>query len=310
MKNLVLGIDVGGTNVKLGIVDAGGRILARSSMPTKSYNRNKTLLIKAIFSQIHTLLQNSQISLKRLCGIGIGLPGAVDPFKGQVIFLPNIPGWKNVSLRAIFEKEFGVPTLLENDVNMIALGEWKFGAGKGKNDMICMTLGTGVGGGLIMDGKLYRGVSFVAGEIGHMPINETGPACNCGGWGCFEQYVGNRQLLEKIARNFGDKNLTIPDVYKLANQGDAKALTFFAETATHIGNGLVGVVNLLNPPLIIIGGGVSNNHRFLFPTINQVIRKRAMSVQARRVKIVHAKLGDDAGILGARVLLTEGLGKS
>jgi glucokinase len=309
MKNLVLGIDVGGTNVKLGIVDAAGKILARNSMPTKSYNRNKTLLINAIFSQIRALFQNSHISLKNLSGIGIGLPGAVDPFKGQVIFLPNIPGWKNVSLRAIFEKEFGVPTLLENDVNMIALGEWKFGAGKGKNDLICMTLGTGVGGGLILDGKLYRGVSFVAGEIGHMPINETGPACNCGGWGCFEQYVGNRQLLEKIARNFGNKNLTIPDVHKLAHQGDAKALKFFIETATHIGNGLVGVVNLLNPPLIIIGGGVANNHRFLFPTINQVIQKRAMAVQAKRVKIVHAKLGDDAGILGARVLLAEGLRK-
>lgn len=309
MKNLVLGIDVGGTNVKLGIVDAKGKILARSAMPTKPYNRNKTLLIKAIFTQIRALFNNSKISFKQLAGIGIGLPGAVDPFKGLVIFLPNIPGWKNVPLRAIFEKEFRVPVLLENDVNMITLGEWKYGAGKGKNDLLCMTLGTGVGGGLIFDGQLYRGASFAAGEIGHMPINENGPHCNCGGWGCFEQSVGNRQLLEKISRIFGSRTLTIPDVYALALKGDQKALKFFKETATHIGNGLVGVVNLLNPPLVIIGGGVSNNHRFLFPTINQVIQKRAMKVQAKLVKIVHAKLGDDAGILGARVLLAEGLKK-
>lgn len=309
MKNLVLGIDVGGTNVKLGIVDARGRILARSAMPTKSYNRNKNDLIRAIFAQIHTLLKDSKISLTRLLGIGIGLPGAVDPFKGLVIFLPNVPGWHNVFLRKIFEKEFRLPTILENDVNMITLGEWKFGAGKGKNDLVGMTLGTGVGGALILDGKLYRGQGFVAGEIGHMPINEKGPICNCGGYGCFERYVGNGQLLAKIAGIFGDKNLTIPDVYAFALKGDKKALKFFEETAIHIGNGLVGVVNLLNPPLIVIGGGVSQNYRFLFPTINRVIQERAMKVQAKMVKIVHAKLGDDAGVLGAQVLLSKGLGK-
>ncbi len=309
MKNLVLGIDVGGTNVKLGIVDDKGNILARSSMPTKSYTRNKNHLIKAIFAQIYKLLADSQIPLSAFIGIGIGLPGAVDPFKGLVIFLPNIVGWENVLLRNIFEKEFHIPTMIENDVNMITLGEWKFGAGRGKEDLVCMTLGTGVGGGLILGGQLYRGPGFVAGEIGHMPINETGPACNCGGQGCFERYVGNQQLLKKIARIFYQDNLTIPDVYALAQNGNPKAKKFFEDTATHIGNGLVGVVNLLNPPLIVIGGGVSSNHKFLFPTIRKVIAARAMKVQAKMVKIMHAKLGDDAGILGARVLLSEGLGK-
>ncbi len=310
MKNLSLGIDVGGTNVKLGIVDARGKILARSVMPTKPYNRHPQELICAIFTHIYALLKNSKITLSQISGIGIGLPGAVDPFKGLVIFLPNVPGWKNIYLRKIFEKEFHKPTVLENDVNMITLGEWKFGAGKGKNDLLCMTLGTGVGGGLILDGKMYRGEGFVAGEIGHMPINEDGPACNCGGYGCFERYVGNGPLLEKIAAIFGDKTLTIPDVYALALKKDKRALKFFEETATHIGNGLVGVVNLLNPPLIIIGGGVSNNRRFLFPTINAVIQKRAMKVQAKMVKIVHAKLGDDAGIIGAQVLLNQGVEKN
>ncbi len=307
---LTLGIDVGGTNVKLGIVNTNGEILARSTMPTKPYNRHPKDLFLAIFAKIYALLGDSKITLSQISGIGIGLPGAVDPFKGLVIFLPNVPGWKNVYLQKIFEKEFRKPTILENDVNMITLGEWKFGAGRGKNDLLCMTLGTGVGGGIILDGKMYRGEGFVAGEIGHMPLNEQGPKCNCGGFGCFERYVGNGQLLEKIARIFGKKTLTIPDVYALALKKDKKALRFFEETAIHIGNGLVGVVNLLNPPLIIIGGGVSNNSRFLLPTINAVIRKRAMKVQAKMVKIVQAKLGDDAGILGAQVLLSEGLGKN
>lgn len=305
MKNLVLGIDVGGTNVKFGIVDAKGKILARSSFRTKSYNRNKNALIRAIFAAIEALLARQSISSKQLSGIGIGLPGLIDPHKGVVIFLPNVPGWKNVPLQSLFEKRFKVPTFLENDVRLITRGEWKFGAGKGYDNLICMTLGTGVGGGLVLDGKLYHGEGLVAGEIGHMPLNETGPACNCGGYGCFERVVGNAHLLKRIADLFGRKDLIIPDVYQLALKGDKKALYFWEETATHIGNGLVGVVNLLNPALIIIGGGVSNNYRFLLPTIKKVILRRAMKVQAKMVKVVHAKLGDDAGILGAKVLVNE-----
>jgi len=307
MKNLVLGIDVGGTNVKFGIVDEEGKILARSALSTKSYSRNKNELIEAIFTQIQSLLSHNNISTQQLLGIGIGLPGAIDPDKGLVLALPNIPGWENVPLREIFEKKFRVPTFLGNDVSLITLGEWKFGAGKGEDDLLCITLGTGVGGSLILNGKFYYGKGFVAGEIGHMPLNEEGPACGCGGYGCFEKTVGNGPLLDRIAEIFNDKSLTIPDVHRLAVQNDEKALKFWEETATHIGNGLIGVINLLNPPLIIIGGGVSNNHRFLFPTINKVIQRRAMKVQAAMVRIVHAQLGDDAGILGARVLVKESL---
>lgn len=309
MKNLVLGIDVGGTKVKLGIVDVNGCVLVRSSLFTKLYNRNKNDLIQAIFAHVRVLLKDSKITLSQISGIGIGLPGAVDPFKGLVISLPNIPKWENVPLQRIFEKEFGKRVCIDNDAKMITLGEWKFGAGQGQDNLICMTLGTGVGGGLILDGRLYRGAGFVAGEIGHMPLNEKGRACNCGGYGCFEGHVGNAQLLKKIVGIFGDKGLSIPDVHALALKGDKRALRFFEEIATHIGNGLVGVVNLLNPPLIIIGGGVAGNYRFLFPTIKQVIQERAMKVQAKMVRIVYAKLGHDAGVFGARVLLTEGLGK-
>ncbi len=309
MKNLVLGIDVGGTNVKFGIVDLQGKILARSVISTKSYNRNKNELITAIFAAIESLLKHNHISIKDLSGIGIGLPGEINPYKGLVIFLPNIPGWENVPLQSIFEKKFGIPVLIDNDANMITLGEWKFGSGKGHNDLIGITLGTGVGGGLILDGKLYRGVGFVAGEIGHMPLNEDGDVCSCGGRGCFEMSAGNTHLLKKIKAIF-KKDYQIPDVYRLAEEGDPKALKFWEETGTHIGNGLIGAINLLNPPLIVIGGGVSNNHKFLFPHIRKVIQKRAMKVQAKMVKIVHASLGDDAGILGARVLLKEGLKKA
>ncbi len=309
MKNLVLGIDVGGTNIKFGVIDRAGAILARSHLKTQRYTRDSKKLIAAVFAAIEELLAEHSLSPRQFAGIGMGLPGAVNPQRGEVLSLPNIPGWKNVPLRKIFEQRFKIPAILENDVNMITLGEWKFGAGIGYQNLVCVTLGTGVGGGLIFNGSLYRGEGFVAGEIGHMPLNEDGPACNCGGRGCFERYVGNQTLLATIARIF-HRDLTIEDVYALAGRGDPKALRFWEETAVHIGNGLTGVVNLLNPPLIIIGGGVSNNHRFLFPMIKKVIKTRAMKVQARMVKIVRAQLDNDAAILGARVLVNSSVKNS
>ncbi len=302
MKNFVLGIDVGGTNVKLGVVDNQGKIITRRNLVTGEHVHSKAQLIQAFIDGINTLMMQHRLSPKDFSGIGIGLPGLVDPIKGVVLFLPNIPGWKNVPLKKILEQAVKIPVFIENDVNLIAMGEWKFGAGKGSRNMICMTLGTGVGGGLILNNELYRGEGFAAGEIGHIPLNEEGPACNCGGFACFEGAVGNRQLTEKTKKTFGIE-LSPQQIGDLAGQNDPRAIKFWEETGVRIGNGLTGVVNLLNPPLIVIGGGVSNNYAFLAKTIKATIKRRAMKVQAAMVKIVRAKLGDDAGILGAQVLV-------
>ena len=305
LRDLVLGIDVGGTNIKLGVTNAQGRIILRTNLVTRSYVRDRNRLIRALVKCVQALMAENGLSCRQFKGIGIGLPGLVDPVRGMVNFLPNIPGWRNVALKKILQQKLKIPVYLENDVNMITLGEWKFGAGKGYQNLICMTLGTGVGGGLILNNQLYRGEGFVAGELGHIPINEDGPACNCGGYACFERYVGNQQLFRRLEKIFGRKGMVTQDAFYLAIQGDQRAIKFWQETATHIGNALTGVVNVLNPPLIVIGGGVANNAKFLFPTIKKVIQKRAMKVQAAMVKIVRAKLGDDAGIIGARVLVKE-----
>lgn len=308
MNKYTVGIDVGGTNVKLGLIDARGRIVARSRLVTKSFGRNKAKLITALCGEIKELISQKKLTKKRVAGIGFGLPGLIDPKKGVVKFLPNIPGWKNVPLKSLVQKQLRIPTFLENDVNLITLGEWKYGAGKGYKNLLCMTLGTGVGGGLILNNELYRGEGYAAGEVGHMPLNETGPACNCGGFGCFERYVGNKVLSKKASKIFKIKNMNPPDVTVLAKQGNARAFQFWEETGTHIGNALVGVINLLNVRLIIIGGGVSNNFSYMSPTIRKVIRRRAMKVQASMVKIVRSKFIDDAGLIGAQVLVKEGLG--
>ena len=305
MKNYVIGIDVGGTNIKYGLVTPTGEIVYRKVLKTKDYS-SRAKLIPAMVEGAARLLKEHGVKKRQVKGIGMGLPGLVDVRNGIVKFLPNIPGWKDVPLRTIFEHELGIPTCLENDVNMITLGEWKYGAGAGEDNLICITLGTGVGGGLVFNRGLYRGDGFAAGEIGHIPINENGPACSCGGRGCFERYVGNQQLQVLAGKIFRDKAITLEEVTARAVTGDARALRFWEDTGVRIGHGLIGVVNLLNPRLLVIGGGVSNSHRFLFPAIRRTVKQRAMVVQGRMFRIKRAKLGNDAGIIGARVLLAQG----
>ena len=245
MKKYILGVDVGGTNIKLGVIDKTGSIISRSRLDTKSYIRSKNKLIEAVITEINDMFSSCNLKKSHFVGVGIGLPGLVDPINGIVKFLPNIPGWKNVPLKKIFEKQLFLPAYIENDVNMITLGEWKYGAGKGVSDMICLTLGTGVGSGLILDGKLYRGAGYAAGELGHIPLNEKGPQCGCKGYGCLESYVGNQRLQERAAKIFKRKQIVLEEVTDLAEQGNLRAKEFWQETASHIGNALTGVVNLL-----------------------------------------------------------------
>ncbi len=306
MRSFVLGIDVGGTNVKIGLVNSAGRVFARTNLSTRSFVRSKNKLINAIVSSCEGILKEKKLKKKEILGIGIGLPGLVDTKRGVVHYLVNIPGWKNIPLKRIFEKRLRIPTFIDNDVNLMALGEWKFGAGRSIKNLICITLGTGVGGGLILNNELFRGDGFTAGEVGHIPLNEKGPRCNCGGSGCLESYVGNRYLLKKARKIFG-KNITLEEITRRAKRKDKNAIRFWKEAGRRIGLGLTSVVNLLNPKYIIIGGGVANAHAYTFPAIREMIRTRAMKIPARMVRVTRAKLGVDAGIIGTQVLVKHAL---
>ncbi len=303
MKKYVVGVDVGGTNIKLGLVHPQGHVIARSHFSTRPFTSSKMQLIEGLSSEIKKIIEQQNLKFNQIAGVGIGLPGLIDYSKGIVTFLPNIPGWKNVPLKSILEKKLNLPVFIDNDVKLITLAEWKLGAGKGIQNLICLTLGTGVGSGLILNNQLYRGILNAAGELGHMPLTQEKRPCNCGGYGCFETYVGHHRLAI-LANHIMRKNeMTIPKMFALANEGNIKALRFWKEAGTLIGNGLVGVVNLLNPELIIIGGGIANNEKYLFPTIREVIKHRAMTLQGSMVKIKRVKFGDDAGIIGAYVLV-------
>ncbi len=303
MTKYIIGIDVGGTNVKLGLIDPRGDVVSRLSFSTRNFSATPEKLTAAICEAVGALLRKERVLKASVIGVGVGLPGLIDVKNGIVRILPNIPGWKDVPLKKVMEKKLGLCVQLENDVNMITLGEWKYGAGKGLTDVLFITLGTGVGGGLILNGDIYRGPGFAAGEIGHEPLNEKGPECGCGGWGCFERYVGNKELQHAAAKLFKEHDITLEDVYQKAVEGKKKALKFWDMVGEQVGNGLIGPVNLLNPQAIVIGGGVSRSFAFLEPAIARTLRRRAMRTQAEMVRIIKALLDDDAGIIGAKVLI-------
>jgi glucokinase len=286
------------------LVYSNNRIISRERLSTKSFPKRDQLL-KKVNEIISNILQDKRLQRKDVLGIGVGLPGPVDFKKGLVHFLPNISGWKNFPIKIRFRSIAKLPIFADNDVNLVALAEQRLGAGKKSHNMICMTLGTGVGGAVIIDKNLYRGSSFSAGEIGHIPITENGPACNCGGRGCLESFVGNKYILKKAKARFKNHKITLEKISLLAKAGDFKARNFWREVGQHIGIALVGVINLLNPDKVVIGGGIARAGAILFDEIRKTVRLRAMPTQARAVKIVKAKLGDDAGILGASILVKE-----
>ena len=254
MKRYTAGIDLGATNIKAGLI-LGDKILAKKVVPTADFPSPEKL-INALCEQINQLLKQTGVSKNNLAGIGIGVPGPVDSIRGIVRYFPNIKGVHNVSLKKIFQEKTGLPVFIDNDANLMTLAEGRLGAAKGKKNVIGITLGTGVGGGILVNGCLYRGSSLSAGEIGHMPINEQGPSCACGGKACLERYVGNKYILEKARKAFGN-NITLEELSSLANRGNNQAIKIWRDTAGHLAVCLSGVVNFFNPEAIVIGGGVA-----------------------------------------------------
>ncbi|MDP2928565.1 MAG: ROK family protein [Candidatus Omnitrophota bacterium] len=321
MKYLI-GVDIGGTNIKLALVDKRARLTGKRTFSTTSL-KGKSALIDGIIGEIRDLIVSQNLKKKDIIGVGIGAPGAVDIRTGTVHYLINIPDWREVPLGDILKKKLGLPVFVDNDVNVMALGEAYFGAGLGARNMLCITLGTGVGGGLILEGRLYRGSSYAAGEFGHVPINIDGPKCRCGSWACVETYAGNRYIVKDVIARIrkgkktlitklvkGDLSKITPEVISEADRkGDNFAKQVWTDVGIKVGIGLAGVVNLLNVEKIVIGGGVAGAGKTLFDSIRKTITVRAMKLPAETVRVVKAKLGYDAGLIGAATLVLYELGR-
>lgn len=303
-KEFIIAIDLGGTNLKISIIDLNYNIRRKELLSTRRFSRREDLIL-AIESGIRKIMQEANLKQGSILGLGLGLPGPVDAKKGIVHFFPNIPGWREVNLKNILQRRLRFPVFIDNDAKLMALAEYKLGNAKNFKNALCITLGTGVGGGLILAGRLYRGEDNAAGEIGHLPINEKGPRCNCGGTACLESYVGNTRITNKTKKIFA-KKVSLENLSLLAKRKNKKAINIWLEVGEHLGVALAGVINLLNLDAVVIGGGVADAGKILFDKIKETVRQRGMSVQSGRAKICKARLGRDAGLIGAAITVREG----
>lgn len=306
VKRFIIGIDLGGTNLKIALFNRSYHIIDKQVLDTRLFAR-KEELIAAVIKGLEGILAKNSLSKNALLGVGLGLPGPVDYKSGIVHFMPNIPGWKEVKLKNLLQTRLKIPVFIDNDAKLMALAEYKSGNARRFKNVLCLTLGTGVGGGIIFDGALYRGADNAAGEIGHLPINEEGLVCNCGASACLETYVGNNRIMQQAAKLF-KRQVSLIELSAMAKSHNKLALKIWQSVGRRLGLAIAAAVTLLNLDAVIIGGGVSNAGEILFAPLKKALKERAMPVQARHVQIFKAKLGENAGLFGAAILVKESIG--
>ena len=303
----VLAIDIGGTKLAAGVVDADGRMLARGEVPTLATEGLEPVLGR-IVGLGRELLARPEVARARVQRIGVGCAGPVDLKAGLVFQPPNLPGWTRVPLTDHLQRALGLPTVLENDANAAALGEFRYGAGKGARSIVYMTVSTGIGGGIILDGKVWHGVKDAAGEIGHITVCPDGPLCGCGNRGCLEAMSSGpsiaRRAREIVASGRQTRLSAISkpaaaDVVRLAQEGDAVAAEVWADAVKYLGIGVAAVITFLAPERVIIGGGVTKAGDSLFLPLRERVRQHVKLIPVDSVPVLPAALGPDVGILGA-----------
>jgi glucokinase len=293
---VAIGIDLGGTELRAAIVSADGEVLAHARTETAALDGPA-----AVIDQMADLI--AQVAPGHdIRGIGIGSPGPLDAEAGVVVHAPTLRGWENIPLAEIAAARFGLPVRIDNDANVAALAEWRFGAGRGLRHMVYVTISTGIGCGVIVDGRLLHGRGSLATEIGHMAITEAPVPCNCGGFGCWEALASGTALGQRASATGGWGRVTARDVARRAEAGDATAIRLLAEEARYLGIGFANLLHLYAPEMIVVGGGVSECLPAMRAEIEAVIRRQAMPPY-RDVPVVAAALGHRAGVIGAALLV-------
>ena len=310
---LVAGVDIGATSIDLGIADFSGKLLVRYSEPA-SVKDGPIIVLGRVCSLLEKMLQESNLSSPNLNGIGIGVPGPVDISMGTLVSPPIMPGWDRYPIIETIQQWFPSSNVfVDNDVNVMALGEIYRGAGKGVDNLIFVKIGTGIGAGIICEGKIYRGSSGCAGDIGHISVDKTGPLCHCGNKGCLEAMAAGPAIAERslVAAQNGKSSILInyyqksgnvllaDDVGNASREGDAVAIEVIRESGQYIGDVLAGLVNFYNPGMIVIGGGVSNLGNLLLSSIRETVLHRSLPLATRDLLIVFSEIGQDAGVIGA-----------
>jgi len=315
MQDYVIGVDIGGTNIRMGALDYRGNILASVRTTTEAQ-----LGVEPLLEKIRIFINQLKASVpdQHLKAVGVGIPGAVLFREGIVTQAPNIPALGGLPVRKMLQDLIEVPCYLENDANGAAVGEYWQGAGRGYKHVCCLTLGTGTGSGIIIDGELLHGADGMAGEAGHMAVKADGAPCHCGSHGCLETFASANGILrilsEELASNTGSslakvdrETITPAVVYRHAKNGDEVARSVFVEAGAGLGVGLASLVNIFNPEVIVIGGGIAAAWDLLMPPALDTMKHRAFQAMAARVKVVPAEKGEDAGIYGNAYLAWEAI---
>jgi glucokinase len=300
-------MDLGGTNLRVAGISAGGEVLALHREHTVA-REGPGPVIGRIVAAIGRVSDGISAAGGCIRGVVLGAPGIISSREGTVVASPNLPGWRDVPLRNLVAAATGFPVLLENDANAAAYGEHWRGAGQGCDSMVLVTIGTGVGGGLILRGELWRGADGMAGEIGHVTVEPSGRTCRCGNAGCLETYASASAVVENYRELSGiEESVSAEEVSRRALEGDANARQSYREAGRSLGIAFAGLANLLNPERIVIGGGVLPAWDLFMPAAEQEMRRRAFAPAAERVRFAPAALGDLAGVTGAAGLLWRNL---
>ncbi|MBN2851769.1 MAG: ROK family protein [Clostridia bacterium] len=311
-----IGVDLGGTSIKAGVVNTDGVILYKDKMPTKP-ERDSFFIIKDMASLITEIISHLNISIEEVLGIGIGSPGTPDVKSGVLLYSNNL-NFENVSIREELSKYFDIPVYLDNDANVAALAESEVGASKNVDNSVLVTLGTGIGGGIIIDNKIYSGFNNAGSELGHMIIMQNGLQCSCGQKGCFEKYASASalvsQTIEAAKKNPGSLINTLVNfdydmvnartVFEAEKQNDETAKQVIRQYLEYLSTGIINIINILFPEYIVIGGGLGNEGENLLIPLRKIVNETAYTSHGIvPTKIVSAKMGNDAGIVGAAMLV-------
>ena len=319
MSRFVIGVDLGGTKIYTALADREGNLLAEVKVPTEAGAGTRHVIDRII--QTVAQVQREAGADGPAVALGIGAPGPLNVSTGVVYQAPNL-GWHDVPLKSLLEERLQVPVAVENDANLAALGEYMCGAGRGAKDMVYITVSTGVGGGLILNGRLYHGTGYGAGEIGHITIDPRGPRCNCGNYGCLEAVAsgtamarearrlveggGGKAILEAAG---GEREaITAGAVARAAAAGDREAGEIIAGAGRMLGIGVAGIINLLNPDTVVLGGGAMQAGPLLWEAMEREIDRRALKMSREQVRLVPAAMGSRSGLLGAVVLARQQAG--
>ena len=312
MSDFVVGIDLGGTNLKTAILSRDKKILAKDSRPTDA-DDGPDAVINAMVDAATDVIREAKVDRAQVLALGVGAPGPLNWQSGIVYSLTNMPGWVNVPLARILSDRLDVPSFLENDANAACYGEYWLGAGQGVENMAVLTLGTGVGGGVVVFKKLLRGVDGTAAELGHLKVQRDGRLCGCGARGCLETYASVTGMVKTAIEGIeaqktsvlvemcgGDmEQITGKMIFDAAQQGDGLARWVFEETATWLGIGVGSIINYQNPEKVVLCGGMIAAGDLLFKTVRDVARANCFDVPGKRCQILPAGLGPDAGVIGA-----------